>query len=96
MGELMMDLPMRSGASPRKPTSPNIKIEQQDSPLHTVNEKSRTMDAVSQTVEAQYLPDAIEIFKLESGGVRADASLLTDTDTDDEVEDEHQKGDSGH
>jgi hypothetical protein len=78
MGELKMDLPMRSGASPRKPTSPNIKIEQ-DSPLHTVNEKSPAMNAVSQTVEAQYLPDAIEIFKLESGGVRADASRLTDS-----------------
>jgi hypothetical protein len=96
MGELMMELPMRAGASHRKPTSPNIKIEQQDSPLHTVNEKLPTMDAVSQPVEAQYLPDAIEIFKLESGGVRANAFRLTDTGTDDEVEVEHQKGDSGH
>jgi hypothetical protein len=96
MGELKMDLPIRPGAAPRKPTSPNIKLEQQDIPHHTVNEKSPAMDAVSQPVEAQYLPDAIEIFKLESGGVRADASRLTDTDTDDEVEDEHQKGDSGH
>lgn len=96
MGELKMDLPIREGASPRKPASPNAKLEQQDIPLHTVHEKSPTMNAVSQPVEAQYLPDAIEIFKLESGGVRADASRLTDTDTDDEVEDQHQKGGSGN
>ncbi|PMD22991.1 hypothetical protein NA56DRAFT_81844 [Hyaloscypha hepaticicola] len=68
MGELKMDLPIREGASPRKPASPNAKLEQQDIPLHTVHEKSPTMNAVSQPVEAQYLPDAIEIFKLESGG----------------------------
>jgi hypothetical protein len=96
MGELEMNLPIRSGASPRKPTSRNFKLEQQDIPLHTFSEKLPAMDAVSQPVEAQYLPDAIEIFKLESGGVRKDASRLTDTAIDDKAEDAHQKGDSGH
>ncbi len=96
MGELKIDIPIRPGASPRKQTSPNIKPEQRHVPLHTVGGKSPAMDAVSQPVEAQYLLDAIEIFKLENGGVRADASRLTDTDTDDEVEVGHKKGNSGH
>jgi hypothetical protein len=72
------DLPIRSGASPRKPTTPTIKLEQKEIqlPLRTIKEASPTMDVKQQPVEAQFLPDAIEIFKLEGGGVSHRSTLL--------------------
>jgi hypothetical protein len=70
-------VPIRSGASPFKPTISTIKHEQEiQLPFRTINEAPPTMDAEQQSVEAQFLPDTIENFKFEDSGVSHRSTLL--------------------
>jgi hypothetical protein len=103
MGEF--ELPILSGAESHKVASPPkstplqpIKREQDEIqlPLRTIPEASSAMDVEQQPGAAQFVPDDIEIVRFESTAVSDWSVWLTDMETDDEVEDQYQEGETGH